>query len=240
MSDLEVYCDFDGTIATVDATDSLLASFARPEWEEVEAEWRKGDITARECMARQVALIDAGREDLERHIDGVAIDPWFSGFVADCEAMGIPVTVLSDGLDFAIGRILARHGLGGVRVRANHLHPIGERTYSFVAGAPRDTCPQGCCKCSVIDEGRSRAGRLIVFIGDGRSDFCASAKADLVLAKDALLDHCKSRGYPHLPFADFAEVRILLSDLVSSWPQTAAQLLPQVQRSRMPRPQTQR
>src|SRR6185312_8913179 len=46
-----VLCDFDGTIAVDDVTDSLLLRFGRPGWEMLEAAWRDGRIDARACMS---------------------------------------------------------------------------------------------------------------------------------------------------------------------------------------------
>ncbi len=43
-------------------------------------------------------------------------------------------------------------------------------------------------------------------IGDGRSDFCMSTRADFVIAKGALADYCSSRGQPHATFTDFHDV----------------------------------
>ena len=43
-------------------------------------------------------------------------------------------------------------------------------------------------------------------IGDGRSDFCMSTRADYVIAKGALADYCRTRGQPHATFADFDDV----------------------------------
>jgi 2-hydroxy-3-keto-5-methylthiopentenyl-1-phosphate phosphatase len=52
---------------------------------------------------------------------------------------------------------------------------------------------------------------LRILIGDGRSDFCAAGCVDLVLAKGALLDHCRAAGLPHMAFADFDDASRLLA-----------------------------
>jgi 2-hydroxy-3-keto-5-methylthiopentenyl-1-phosphate phosphatase len=50
-----------------------------------------------------------------------------------------------------------------------------------------------------------------IVVGDGRSDFCMAARADLVLAKASLLEHCASAALPHCAFADFSEATELLA-----------------------------
>ena len=50
-------------------------------------------------------------------------------------------------------------------------------------------------------------------VGDGRSDFCVAGRADLVLAKGSLLDHCIEADLPHFAFADFAEA----TDILAGW-----------------------
>ena len=69
-----VLCDFDGTLALEDVTDSLLLRFGRPGWEALEADWLAGRIGSRECMARQVALLECTRAELCEHLSQVAID----------------------------------------------------------------------------------------------------------------------------------------------------------------------
>src|SRR5438132_14089156 len=60
----EVYCDFDGTITRVDATDTVLEAFALPAWREWEQRWARGEITGQHCLSRQVELIQADRDTL--------------------------------------------------------------------------------------------------------------------------------------------------------------------------------
>jgi 2-hydroxy-3-keto-5-methylthiopentenyl-1-phosphate phosphatase len=44
-------------------------------------------------------------------------------------------------------------------------------------------------------------------IGDGRSDFCWSAEADLVYAKTKLLTHCKTNGIACIAYEDFVSIQ---------------------------------
>ncbi len=200
-----VLCDFDGTVATVDVTDSLLAAFAAPSWRDVEAQWEAGRISARECMSRQIRLLDTDLPTLDRHLAGIDIDPQFPAFVEDCTRAGVPLAVVSDGIDYAISRILRNHGLGHLPVYANRL--VVDPGSRFALGFPyaRAGCLQGTCKCACGSAEPVHYRRLV--IGDGSSDFCGARGADLVFAKDRLLEFCRTSRLPHVPFSDFAEVR---------------------------------
>jgi HAD superfamily phosphoserine phosphatase-like hydrolase len=114
-------CDFDGTIALSDVTDRLLERFAAPGWEELERQWRDGRIGSADCMAGQVALIDASRSELDAAIDEVVLDPDFAAFVTAARRAGAHLIVVSDGLDYAIERLLARAGLADLDIVANQL-----------------------------------------------------------------------------------------------------------------------
>ena len=103
-----VLCDFDGTIAPTDVTDSLLARFARDGWQELERKWQGGLISSRACMAGQVALLDCSPEELDAHLAQIAVDPDFAAFAAAVEAAGSSLEIVSDGLDGAVLSILGR------------------------------------------------------------------------------------------------------------------------------------
>ena len=202
-----IVCDFDGTIATEDVTDSLLNRFADPAWVEFEKSWRAGRIDSRECMASQTALIRATRAELDAHLDTIAIDPHFADFVALCRRAAIPLVVVSDGLDYAIRRVLGRHGMGDLTVISNCLVPVGPDRYRLDFPNSRGDCraSSGTCKCAVFSS-VPRARRTIL-IGDGASDFCAATEADFVFAKASLIDHCARNALAHEAFVDFAQVR---------------------------------
>ncbi|MGE3142708.1 MAG: HAD-IB family phosphatase, partial [Hyphomonadaceae bacterium] len=118
---MHVFCDFDGTIAQCDVTDLALQAFAAPEWEDLERAWLAGQMDAAACMRGQIALMEAPSALLDALLDSVEIDPGFADFVAWCEARAIPVTVVSDGVDYFIQRVLRRHGLARLPVSSHQL-----------------------------------------------------------------------------------------------------------------------
>lgn len=208
-----VLCDFDGTIAIEDVTDSLLERFAEDGWEQIEADWKAGRIGSRECMARQVELIHASQAELDDHLDGIAIDPAFPSFVARCQAKNVPLTVVSDGLDYAIRRILERHGLSDVPIIANRLERTGWERYRLTFPYANAACAKasGTCKCKVAE---ACSPAMSLLIGDGTSDMCAAGSVDLVFAKDKLLTYCRDEGLPVVAFDHFGQATLLLDTLL--------------------------
>jgi len=203
---INVVCDFDGTVSLEDVTDGLLERFADGAWMDIERQWLGGHIGSRACMARQVALLRASRNALDAYLDSVRIDPFFASFVEHCEqASNVSLTIVSDGIDYAVRRILRRHALARLKVVANTLVAVSAQRYrlDFPHAAARCTAQAGTCKCALA--GASRALRTIV-IGDGTSDFCVSARADFVFAKDKLLSFCRTNALAHLAFSDFSDV----------------------------------
>ena len=214
-----ILCDFDGTIALEDVTDTVLAALAAREWLVIEQDWADGRIGSRACMTRQVALLQADWPDLDRVVDAIAIDPHFPAFTAFCEARRLDLTVVSDGLDYAIGRILAREGLT-LPVRANRLRRGRGGTWSLDTPFASLACTADAAHCKCLSLSGPHGAPTVV-IGDGRSDICVAGKADFVFAKalsggpSPLLRHCIARGLPHLPYETFADVMAGLADLES-------------------------
>ena len=215
-------CDFDGTISVDDVTDSLLQRFGRPGWQALEDAWEAGEIGSRECMKGQVALLDMSAAELDAHLDAMPIDPHFPAFVAEAQRRGMLVQVVSDGIDHAIRRILARHGLAGLPVLANHLVQTGERNWQLQSPHASAACVRasGNCKCERLAEQQVVHGQVL-FVGDGSSDFCVSGKADFVLAKARLIGHCESRGIAHAPFVDFSDALPLMARITAASHQAA-------------------
>ena len=215
-----IVCDFDGTITPFDVTDAILGKFAHPSWENVEREWLAGKITARACMGTQAALIRTPLHTLDSFLESVPITDGFRDFARLCASRGLSLTVVSDGFDYAIKRILSRHRLGDIPVIANRLHCVGGSGYKLEFPYGIDGCASGVCKCGVAEA----MGGTTLLIGDGLSDCCVAGMASLVMAKrgQALQRRCEAEKYPFKTFDDFFDVLGMLDDATQSQPGSGA------------------
>jgi 2-hydroxy-3-keto-5-methylthiopentenyl-1-phosphate phosphatase len=205
-----VYVDFDGTIAPTDPTDTVFDHFCNPAWRDIEREWQQGLRTARDCMAQQVDLLRATPEALDRLLRTFPIDPHFPGFVELCRRWQLQVVVVSDGMDRVVRQVLRAAGLD-LPFFANRLQWLGAERWRLGFPHARSDCAAalGNCKCGHRAKGAS--GAVDIVVGDGRSDFCTAARAQLVLAKGQLAAHCRSQGVAHWPIDDFAGATTLLA-----------------------------
>jgi len=210
-----IICDFDGTISSVDVTDSLLMQFASAEWKQIEQIWQDGLIGSRQCLAQQIPLLDMSLTDLNDHLDRIQIDPDFPAFVAEMHKKGHRITVVSDGLDYSINRILKRYGLDSLVIKANKLIQNGESSWSINFSHTDFKCEilSGNCKCAVVKKYQleNTKNDQFLLIGDGASDFCVADKVNFVYAKNALIKHCLKKKIPFEPIENFAQVLLLLS-----------------------------
>lgn len=202
---MHIYCDFDGTITAQDTTDAVLRELARPEWEPLEAAWVAGQITAAECMRRQIALIQGDDAALEEVLNRIDLRTGFASFARWCRDEDLPLIVVSDGVDFMIRHVLNRHGLGYLPVFANQL---SGRPDSRILDQPwaSSACTNrsGVCKCRVT---RAGSPQPLVYVGDGRSDFCIAEEADLLFARSTLARHCVDQGLAFIAYDSFGDVQ---------------------------------
>ena len=203
----EVFCDFDGTITSIDATDAVLETFALPAWRDWEERWVNGEITSQECLSRQIGLIQADRETLIRFAHDLPIDEGIIALNRRCIEEGVPLTIVSDGIDLLVEAVLRRHNLLHLPVYSNHLRwdEAGKPSLSFPFAAQECESGAGTCKCALTQPLDSSSSRTI-YIGDGRSDQCVSAKMQTLFAKGTLRKWCEAQGIGFLPFETLTDV----------------------------------
>jgi 2-hydroxy-3-keto-5-methylthiopentenyl-1-phosphate phosphatase len=201
---LALLVDFDGTIAQGDVTAAvILASLPhgrRLPWEEdAEASWP-------EMMTQAAGRFAADPAPLLGAAASQPLDRTFTALAALARRVGVAVEVVSDGFGFFIEPALERLDAAWV--------PIASGATTF---APHVAFPFGdpsCHVCGTCKRNRVRAhqaaGRRVAFVGDGESDRYAAAYADVVFAKDDLVDICASIGVASLPWRTFDDVRAWL------------------------------
>jgi len=202
-----VFCDFDGTITRRDVGYNMFRHFSKGANAELVEPWKTGQISTRECLRLEAAMVKASEAEVYAYLDTFELNRGFDAFASACRETDLDLIVISDGLDFYIEYILKRYDLGWIPVVTNQgrFGPDG-----LVVSFPhQNTSCQRCgsCKGERIGEYRERAGEpvRIAFIGDGYSDLCALEAADLIMAKKDLEEHCR-HNIGHTPYDDFDDV----------------------------------
>lgn len=190
-----------------DATDAILERYALPAWRDWEADWKAGRISSRECLSRQVKLIRTDKDTLIRFAETLPIDPGIFELDRRSLERGIPFSIVSDGLDLVIQAILRHHGLQHIPVFANRLtwKHDGTPTLEFPYANRKCTQGAGTCKCELTSPSQA-AGAHCIYIGDGQSDFCVSAKMDEVYAKGTLQEWCRKEGIRFVAYESLLNV----------------------------------
>lgn len=214
-----VVLDFDGTITQRDVVDAILEQYAGRGWLRLEEKWRAGQLGSRECLAGQMAFVEATRAQIDALLDDIELDRGFVPLLQTLADHRVTAHIVSDGFDYCVRRILGRlprarrRLLRGVSVRASHLEPHGTNRWRTAFPFFEQPCAHGCatCKPAVMDT-LNPDGAPTVFVGDGLSDRYVAAAADLVFAKDTLAVHCAEHGVPHVRYETLADVGAYIAE----------------------------
>ncbi len=213
-----VFTDFDATITREDIGDNLFRKFGDYDaCVENYRKYRAGELDAKECWRRNCATITAMPPDaFHAFVDGIWVDGSFTVFADFCRTRAIPVTVVSDGFDAYITRVLAHMGLSSL--------PFFSNAAAFSAGGGitpafphTDAECTSCANCK-RNHLLTRAGddHVVVYIGDGYSDCCPARYADLVYAKHTLLKYCEKENITYHRFETFRDVLKHFAHLVET------------------------
>lgn len=217
---IKAFIDFDGTISLRDVGDLMFETFGGPRCVRLVQGYRAGSLSAVECFRRECeACGEVDRGSLDAFLDRQEIDPFFDEFVKFCRDRNIGCTIVSDGMDYYVGRILERNGLAGVPFFANRLELLPVDGGAHVRLQPSfphrdETCDRcACCKRNHILS-LSADDDIIVYVGEGYSDRCPARYADVVFAKDELSEYCRESGIPFVPYRTFGDVTQRLAKMI--------------------------
>jgi 2,3-diketo-5-methylthio-1-phosphopentane phosphatase len=213
---LRVFVDFDGTLTEQEICLELCRHFC-DNYPTVEKQLREGEIILPQAWKQLCTAIPATvtKEDLEGFIDRFELLPYVASFYQYCKELDIPVKIVSDGFDIYIRRLLANAGLGEIESFSNKLIRNSEGWDILFPGASESCiCPSASCKRNVLLN-NAEDDAIVVYIGDGVSDYCAVRHADIVFAKKRLGVYCSHNKIPHYPFKSFFDVKQRLQAIIN-------------------------
>ena len=201
-----VFFDFDNTISTCDVFDNMLPRFSRDDlWVQLERKWKKGKIGSRACLEGQIRGLSIDKYVLDKYLSGIKLDPYFKKIVKGLNSSGVKMFVLSDNFDYILNRILNLNGIDNLKVYSNKLKLTKEGLIPFFPYSS-DIC-HICAHCKTKNLlANVNRESIIIYIGDGRSDICPAQYADIVFAKDDLLEYFKEKKMTCFAYKDLREV----------------------------------
>lgn len=202
-----IYCDFDGTITKNDSVNEFFEKYTGDKWLESEKLWIDGKISSRENAIIQVGLLkNISQKQLDDYVNAIEIDDYFLDFVNYVESKNIKLTILSDGFDLFIQKVLERYNLN-IPYYANRLiYKGGEFSIEFPYYSENCDKRAGMCKCQKVKE------NSFCYIGDGTSDLCIASKADFLFASKKLHEYCKENNIQHSHFTSFRNIIEVLKE----------------------------
>jgi 2,3-diketo-5-methylthio-1-phosphopentane phosphatase len=215
----KIFSDFDGTITLYDTWIEMGEFFIKQKdkWAEVIKSFEEQKIGARECFLKECALVeDFNINDFNRIIDNQRLDPMFKVFYDFCNKNSLPLTILSEGMDYYIQRILDNYELAipfysNKIVFSADMKSIGlEFPYS---DSDCDKC--GTSKRNILMNSTGD-DEISVFIGDGFSDACAVNYADIVFAKKSLASYCWKNNITYHEYQTFGDITKKLEKFLNS------------------------
>ena len=201
-----VFCDFDGTVTSVDTFDAVAARAAPELWADLKAQLFNFEITLLQGMqALADALTPHDLQAMVDHMGEYAPRPCFLPFLAELERAGVPFVLVSGGLVPLVEEVLGphRHRLDQL-IAAEVLHHCGG---GLRFESPFANGQELVAKAEVVK--RYGRGRSVV-IGDSITDLGMAEVADLVFAREPLSGWLEQRGIAFHPWDSFADVEAVL------------------------------
>ncbi|MFH1198214.1 MAG: MtnX-like HAD-IB family phosphatase [bacterium] len=212
----KIFVDFDGTITKTDVGEEMFLRFGNPaKANEIINDWIKGDITAAQCWQKLCATIECLElNDFDRFLNEMNIDESFKEFTELCKMNGMEMHILSDGLDYYIGKILDRENLSHINLYSNKVEFENGKLIPVFPHPDEECIKCANCKRNHIINNSSDED-ITVYIGDGWSDTCAAQYCDFIFAKNSLLKYCESNRISYFPFKNFSDVSLRMKEIIS-------------------------
>lgn len=207
--------DFDGTISKKDFFRFVVEKIISPEDMAPWQAYKEGKITHVCALNKIFSKIRLSHEEFDSFIDTIEVEEYFKPTVELCKSKNVEVYVVSAGADYYISRILNKLNLSKqVTLITNpskytpenglELFPVNEKheLYDENLGVSK--------KCFV--EKMKKEGYSVVFAGDGMPDIAAAQSADVVFAKDYLIELCEQSNIKYNKFDSYFEIYNFISN----------------------------
>ncbi|MFC0271403.1 2-hydroxy-3-keto-5-methylthiopentenyl-1-phosphate phosphatase [Metabacillus herbersteinensis] len=211
LKKIAIFCDFDGTITKSDTIINIMKYFNPPGWETIKNDIMTSRISVREGVGRMFYLLPTSyQEELTNYaIKQAEIRPGFNRFIQYCQDNNIRLFITSGGIDFFVFPILSHYPISKQDIYCNSCD-FRSKQIRILWPFPCDAqCSNDCGMCKPSN------GYMKIVIGDSITDLAVAKLAELVIARDFLLQKCKEQSLPHKEFDSFFDVIKILNEMTN-------------------------
>ena len=202
-----VFCDFDGTITTVETFIGMLKRFASDDYARVEKQVNQRRITLVNAVRRLVESIpSASFAAMQNYIGKQAVRPGFEELLDFLYDRHVPFVVISGGL---LEQVQARLQPFEHRIHRMHAARIETDAEYIKVISKYENNAELVSKKEVMDTSNFKEA---VAIGDGITDLTMADRADVVFARDNLCRYLDKIGRTYHRWETFLDIRDALAE----------------------------
>lgn len=208
-----IFCDFDGTITMKDNIISIMDKFAPLGWEKIKDDILAQRVSIQQGVKELFALLSSSQKEqiVSFVLEDAEIREGFGEFVQYTREKKIPLYIVSGGIDFFVHPMIEPFGPFD-QVYCNESDFSGEHINILYPHQCDVHCASqgcGCCKPTII-RNKTTEQQTSIVIGDSITDLEAAKLADIVIARDFLIEKCVELNIPYSPFTNFHDcIRII-------------------------------
>jgi 2,3-diketo-5-methylthio-1-phosphopentane phosphatase len=201
--------DFDGTISKKDFFNMVIERLLAKEDIKPWRDYLAGKITHAEALNRIFSRVRLPQNELDDFIQSIEIDENFPETLELCKRLEIPVYICSAGMDYyilkRIPRCIEKYNVTVIANKGEYSPSAGFKLTTPPENSPYYGKNIGIAKEAVVEDFKKQ-GYTAIFAGDGMPDIKAAASADIVFARDALLNLCGQKNIKTLKFDGFEDI----------------------------------
>ncbi len=208
---LVLISDFDGTISKKDFFYMVIDTLLKDKKDAL-APWHdylNGKIKHIDALTGIFSQIHLTQQELDEFISTIEVDSFFYDTAKYCMDKNVPFYICSAGTNYYI-----KKRIFDSLQKYNIILISNDATYSQQDGmklvAPPETSPYynantGISKQAIVQKLKDE-GFFTIYAGDGKPDFKSAQIADVVFAKDMLLELCRQKSIETKPFKNFNDI----------------------------------
>ena len=198
--------DFDGTLTHKDFYEIMLEKYLGQKGKELEARWKRGELTVFQFLSTVFASIDRNQEDIDVEISDIPIDKYAAEFIQRVKSSGGDFLILSAGTRYYIERLVAQLRIEGTMLISNP-GEYRKRGIQMTADmeSPYYSPVYGIDKAKVVADFKQKYEK-VYYAGDSEPDLKAAIASDMVFAKPGLQKLMEKEGHAFIPIKCVREI----------------------------------